>query len=209
MVLIESGAADGARAFSTSSPRSNYDRSTPVENIVVAGWIQPDPIGFNGGDINLYRYVGNNPVNWVDPFGLLTEVLYFEPVGSGRSSLGHTAININGTTYSFGEKGWNKTRTPGYLRRNSFRDAYGLELKLTDAQEKQLQELIEEDIKKNPKWDAPESTCSSRLKDLLEKVTGQKIGDAKSPVPGVLNKGLLDSGLVNKVNEYPQSSGWR
>src|SRR3984957_3461463 len=33
-------------------------------------WISRDPIGFAGGDVNLYRYVGNNPVNRVDPSGL-------------------------------------------------------------------------------------------------------------------------------------------
>ena len=33
-------------------------------------FISKDPIGFGGGDVNLYRYVGNNPVNWVDPEGL-------------------------------------------------------------------------------------------------------------------------------------------
>ncbi len=29
-----------------------------------------DPIGILAGDLNLYRYVGNNVVNWIDPLGL-------------------------------------------------------------------------------------------------------------------------------------------
>lgn len=37
-----------------------------------------DPIGFAGGDYNLYGYVGNNPVNWVDPEGLTAGVLGWE-----------------------------------------------------------------------------------------------------------------------------------
>ncbi|MDR3708163.1 MAG: RHS repeat-associated core domain-containing protein [Capsulimonadaceae bacterium] len=32
-------------------------------------WLSVDPIGFEGRDWNLYRYVGNNPVTWQDPSG--------------------------------------------------------------------------------------------------------------------------------------------
>lgn len=33
-------------------------------------FMSPDPIGFDAGDANLYRYVGNSPVNSSDPLGL-------------------------------------------------------------------------------------------------------------------------------------------
>lgn len=43
-----------------------------------ARWYEPtqgrfaseDPIGFSGGDVNLYRYVGSSPVRFGDPLGL-------------------------------------------------------------------------------------------------------------------------------------------
>ncbi len=36
----------------------------------VGRFITQDPIGFTGGDFNLYAYVGNNPVGFIDPLGL-------------------------------------------------------------------------------------------------------------------------------------------
>ena len=43
----------------------------------VGTWLNEDPIGFEGGDANLYRYCGNDPVNSVDPGGLA--VVRWEP----------------------------------------------------------------------------------------------------------------------------------
>jgi RHS repeat-associated protein len=35
-------------------------------------WTAKDPIGFDGGDTNLYGYVLGDPVNFIDPMGLCT-----------------------------------------------------------------------------------------------------------------------------------------
>lgn len=36
----------------------------------VGRWTSKDPILFKGGDTNLYGYVANDPVNWIDPEGM-------------------------------------------------------------------------------------------------------------------------------------------
>ena len=41
-------------------------------NASIGRWTTKDPIGFAGGDPNLYRSVGNDPVNFIDPTGLLS-----------------------------------------------------------------------------------------------------------------------------------------
>ncbi len=38
-------------------------------------YVTSDPIGFEGGDENLYRYVRNNPVTWTDSWGLRIQIM--------------------------------------------------------------------------------------------------------------------------------------
>ncbi|MCS7062483.1 MAG: RHS repeat-associated core domain-containing protein [Methylacidiphilales bacterium] len=47
-----------------------YDYRNRIYSTVHGRFLQPDPIGFDAGDVNWYRYVGNNAVNYTDPEGL-------------------------------------------------------------------------------------------------------------------------------------------
>jgi RHS repeat-associated protein len=57
-------------------------------------WTAKDPIGFAGGDVDLYGYCLNDPINWVDPHG-------FSAVGDIYTGI-VTAINegAKGGVYS-------------------------------------------------------------------------------------------------------------
>lgn len=50
-------------------------------------FLSEDPIGYNSGDFNFYRYVGNNPTNYIDPSGNFFFLLY-PAVPAGLELLG-------------------------------------------------------------------------------------------------------------------------
>ncbi|MEX0703643.1 MAG: RHS repeat-associated core domain-containing protein [Planctomycetales bacterium] len=70
-------------------------------------WTAKDPLGFAAGDTNLFVYVGNDPLNWYDPFGNDSNPLGPLPVQD--SSIGNIATGtiIAGTGVAIGGAGGN------------------------------------------------------------------------------------------------------
>jgi RHS repeat-associated protein len=52
-----------------------YDYRNRVYSPDLGRFLQTDPIRFDAGDVNLYRYVSNNPINYTDSSGLLIETI--------------------------------------------------------------------------------------------------------------------------------------
>lgn len=72
----------------------NLDLHDSHYNPETGRFISEDPIGFGGGDENLYRYVYNNPINFVDPYGEFVPVAV---VGLAPGVAAVTRILISGT----------------------------------------------------------------------------------------------------------------
>lgn len=54
----------------------------------IGRWISEDPIGFEAADTNLYRYVGNNPTNALDPSGkVIFWVIQYEWIRTGANPI--------------------------------------------------------------------------------------------------------------------------
>ena len=71
-------------------------------------FISQDPIGFDGRDMNLYRYVKNNPLSWTDPSG---KVLIEVRMNTSNSRGNHAYILVHET-----DNHGDKTGTPMIFR---------------------------------------------------------------------------------------------
>jgi RHS repeat-associated protein len=60
----------------------------------VGRFLNEDPLGFGGGDTNLFRYVNNNPTSSVDPLGLYGEGGFWDSLGNSIYSIGLTYKGI-------------------------------------------------------------------------------------------------------------------
>ena len=56
-------------------------------------FISEDPIEFESNDFNFYRYVGNDPVNLVDPEGLFAPAVYYAFYYAAMFASGYWAIH--------------------------------------------------------------------------------------------------------------------
>ncbi|GHU04913.1 hypothetical protein AGMMS49960_21110 [Betaproteobacteria bacterium] len=136
-------------------------------------WLSRDPIGEAGG-LNLYGYVGGNPVSFVDPLGLDTAIALGG--ASDGNPFGHVAIAFTGKgVYSFGTSTAPGSSFTDYLGKQAeYRNTLVFIIESTPEQEAKMLEKAESyggKVLPNPfadLLDAASDTCAVRTQDILE-----------------------------------------
>ncbi len=196
----------GSLTYNLRFPGQYYDAETGHNynyfryyDPTIGRYIESDPIGLGGG-VNTYAYTLNSPLGYLDPFGLFTQIIVWQPVGWGESSFGHVSVDINGTSFTFGPKGMTILPTTSYLQMNSFRSGVGSVLTLTPRQEAQFEACL-----KSPQgtYSTTSNNCANPVIKCLRKL-GFLVGPVLFPVS--LGNELLDSGLVHNFIFYPQTT---
>ena len=87
-IVREGGSSSGEQVSYTGRERETefglyYYRSRYYDPLT-GRFMARDPLGFAAGDVNLYRYVGNNPISYTDPSGLVLEQIWNNPYQRGE-----------------------------------------------------------------------------------------------------------------------------
>ena len=73
-------------------------------------FLQPDPMGFGAGDLNLFRYCGGDPVNQVDPSGMIWGEIPGVAGGIGGGVIGA----VGGFSYGVADQIYSSFRGTGF-----------------------------------------------------------------------------------------------
>ncbi len=128
-------------------------------------WLTPDPSGFAGGDINLYRYCGNDPVNDDDPTGLYTIITLYDTVPFGAGHIGietSPSANGDGSTYGF----FHASGLSGDVEADSDKPWDSLTLQTTAAQERAINNYIQQ-VMANPGMYDPSGEIGNNCADFV------------------------------------------
>ena len=162
------------------------ERASAIYDPDQGRWLSRDPIGENGG-LNLYGYVLNQPIRFVDPLGLDVCVVVGGPVDD--NPLGHAALATSGKgIFSFGTAHKDGTPLGDYLRdQTKQRDQWVYRIPSSPEEDQKMIDGFKRI--RNQGYSIPKNrTCSSAVSQGLKDIG---VFHGTTPSPGQLNQWFL------------------
>jgi len=172
----------------------------------VGRWISRDPIGEIGGG-NLYNFVSNNPIQLIDPSGLLTSVWVRYPAGLVPTGIpyvlaldaGHILMDVNGHRLDYTPTNTgNDFLEPN--QRTNLNEFVRIDVPLTPAQEIIAMQQIDELKAQNLPWDMNGGRyCSIAVADVLNQT-----GFTEDPINGTSPMSVANALTGRGGNDDPR-----
>ncbi len=132
-------------------------------------FISEDPIGFLGGDVDLYVYVGNNPLTLIDPLGLDVTIAYYPTVAThvGIAVNDHASVGFYPASSLYGIVSLFGLSVPGVVKADTGGPAKVLKIKTTPKQDRLIQDLINARAADPGHYNLYGRNCSLFVSDVL------------------------------------------
>jgi uncharacterized protein RhaS with RHS repeats len=150
-------------------------------------YLTPDPIGFEGGDINLYVYTRNNPVNLIDPWGLDVNICYYSDAAMGFGHVGFGFPQEPNTSGFYPTS--NPFDSPGIIRPDKQKEKQCKVIESPTDKDKCMERCRERRQLMPGSYRLSNRQCTSFVRDCLNEC-GLSAGDYAGPRPWPFFKGL-------------------
>lgn len=168
-------------------PGQYYDAETGLNynyfrdyNPAIGRYPAADPIGIRRGQNHLYVYAQDNPVTWVDPFGLDVTVCYYPEAAQG---FGHVGFGLPGenTTSGFYPTG-DPFKSPGKIHPDNQDEKYCKTTKSPPDKDECMRRCRNRRAKDPGMYKLKSRQCTDFVRDCLTEC-GLPAGNYSGPRP--------------------------